>query len=875
MQRSLARGEGGTAVCAAYSDGVEALVRHAVESMGPAQEIAVLAQGGLARRELAPGADVDLLILIAEARGDLHARVEKLLYALWDLGLVLGHAVRTPADVDTALRDDHHAATALLEARVLAGDDALAAHVRARFMRQTLPSLRERLMRDKLAEMLERRARFGGSVHLVEPNVKSSPGGLRDLHSVLWLGLLRAGPGPSPSTPGAAPRGALSRLLETGIVYEREAEALRGARDTLLSLRAGLHLVSGRAEDRLLFQHQEPIAALLHVRPGEQETPTEALMRRYFRAALVVRRTADDVVERLLYEPPPASSSSGSVVTRDLGEGFRAAGTSAQGLALFSADPTLFAREPAKMIDAVRVADESGVRLSPRTRSRMYQALAGASEDWLDDERCGRALLELCKSRHAVGRPFTDLLEAGVLGAVLRDLRRLEGRFKQDGYHAYTTDAHICRCVDMALRVSSGAEPPPESLAPVVERLSRSHLFVLGALFHDIGKGLGGDHAELGADIAMREAKRMGLPPGERAILRFLVEDHLTLSWASQRRDLTDPAVIEELSRRVQTTERLDLLALLTWVDIASVAPGMMTDWKGRLLGLAVRRVREFLLHPDASGAVRGEHEAEVRERASASLADITDEETLRRFIEGASVRAIASRLEEELIEDLVAFAAYEPKAHDPVVTCSLAEGGHAHTLRVVCPDRRGLLGDLARALASHGANVLHAHADSRDDAIGFDAFRVDDGRGRALQDEALQHAICALYDAGKDQLDRSTSSSLRPTRRTGPRIEPRVRVIADGDTWGATIVELRAEDRPGLVADLAHTLSTLGWNIVLAKINTEGALARDSFYVVRDPHETNDAGGAETAQAALLDELARALLYCLREDRPRPGAAP
>src|SRR5690606_10451691 len=130
------------------------------------------------------------------------------------------------------------------------------------------------------------------------------------------------------------------------------------------------------------------------------------------------------------------------------------------------------------------------------------------------------------------------------------------------------------------------------------------------------------------------EAKRMGLPPGERAILRYLVEDHLTLSWASQRRDLTDPAVIEEIARRVQTTERLDLLALLTWVDIASVAPGMMTDWKGRLLGLAVERVREFLLHPEDSGAVRGEHEAEVREKASLSLASGADEEALRRFIE-------------------------------------------------------------------------------------------------------------------------------------------------------------------------------------------------------------------------------------------------
>lgn len=844
---ALERGEGGTLASRIYSDGVEALVKDAFERTGPSEGVAVLAQGGLARRELAPRADVDLLIVVEERRDELHTRVEKLLYALWDLGLVLGHAVRTPADAFDAVRADHHAATALLEARRLAGDEQLAASVRGRFFREMMPVLRERLTRDKLAEMRERRARFGGSVHLVEPNVKSSPGGLRDLHSVLWLGLVQAGPGTSPKG------GALSRLLETGIVYAREAEALRGARDELLALRTSLHLVSGRSEDRLLFQHQQTLAELLRVQPQREETPTEALMRRYFRAALVVRRTADDVVERLLLEPKAPAAA--VAVARDLGQGLR----SARGM-VFAAEPSLFERAPARMIDAIRVADEEQLRLSPRTRSRIYQALTDRKLD--DDEACGQALLALCKSRHVMGTPFAELLESGVLGVVMRDFQRLDGRFKQDGYHAYTTDAHICRCTDMALRVASGAEPPPDALAPAVERTSRFHLLVLGALFHDIGKGLGGDHSQQGVDIALLEAKRMGLPPGEREILRFLVEEHLTLSWASQRRDLTDPAVIEDVARRVLTAERLDLLALLTWVDISSVAPGMMTDWKGRLLGLAVERVRAYLLEPNESGAVRGEHEAEVRRRASASLAGVTDEDSLARFIEGASVRAIASRLEDELVEDLAAFAAYDPEKQDPIVACSLAEGGHAHTLRVVAPDRRGLLGDVARALASHGANVLHAHADSRDDGIGFDAFRVDDGRGRALQHEALAHAVEALYDAGKGDLDRASPTSLKPARRTGPRIEPRVRVIADGDTWGATIVELRAEDRPGLVADLARTFASLAWNIVLAKINTEGTVARDAFYVMRDSAD-------DDASRPALEELREALLLCLKRERP------
>jgi [protein-PII] uridylyltransferase len=841
VERALVRGDGGSAACTLFSDGIEALLR---DAFAGGEGVSVLALGGLARRELAPHADVDLLVLVAERDERLCAEVERLLYALWDAGLVLGHAVRTPAEVEAAALDDQHAATALLEARPVAGDTDLAAVAQRRFGSQVLPRLRARLIGDKLAEMKERRARFGGSVHMVEPNVKASPGGLRDLHSALWIGLAHSGPVPTG-------KDGLSRLLELGVVFEREAAALRSAREQLLSLRAALHVVSGRAEDRLLFGHQAPIATLLDVLPRERETASEALMRRYFFAALLMRRTVDDVVERATL-PPPAAPSRG----REVARGFRAAAGY-----LFLADAELFVREPARMVDAVRVADEEGLRLAPRLRYRVYEALQHHGK-LFDDEAVGRALLALCHSRGAKVAPFTALLEAGVLGAISQDLSRLEGRFKQDGYHAYTTDAHICRVTDMALRAASGNEPVPEALAPSVARTSRFHLVVLGALFHDIGKGLPGDHSKVGAEICLREARRMGLPPGEREILRFLVEEHLLLSWASQRRDLTDPAVTEDVARRVKTPERLDLLALLTWVDIAGVAPGMFTDWKGRLLGLAVERVRAYLLSPHESGAVRGEHEAEIRRRAAESLSGIASPEALERFLEGASVRALASRLEEELMEDLAAFAAYDPEAKAPIITCSPAEGGHAHTLRVVCPDRRGLLAELARALLSHGANVLHAHADSRDDGIGFDAFRIDDGRGRALNSEVLTHALAALFEAG-DGRPLAPLARRRPARRTGPRIEPRVQVIEGGDTWGAHIVELRGEDRPGLVADLARTFSTLGWNIVLAKINTEGVVARDTFYILPDDSDVEAAGPV----------LEAALVECLSPESREPGA--
>lgn len=841
VERSLRSGEGGAAACRRFSEGVEALVRRAVGSSSEdSAGLAVLAAGGLARRELAPRADVDLHFVLDPAAGQ-EALVEKALYALWDAGLVLGHSVRTLDDMIACARDDEQAATALLEARPVAGDERLAARALDAFWSDALPALREELRATKLNELRERRARFGGSVHLVEPNVKSSPGGLRDVHSLTWVGLLTGSRAPSDGD-------AVEHLLRLGLLHEREAVALRESTDEILGIRAALHVVTGRAEDRLLFEHQAAIAEMLGIESSGDETASEALMRRYFRAALRARRSVDDGIERLV---PRASASPDVSPPEPLGGGLAATGGH-----LVVEDAALFRRAPARMIDAVRMAEECRLPLSPRTRSYVYAALEEVGGSLATDASCARALLDLARSALVTGAPFTALLEMGVLGAVLPDIGRLEGRFKHDGYHAYTTDAHICRCTDLALQAASGTEPPPAPLLPALERTSRAHLVVLGALMHDIGKGLGGDHSETGAAIAAREAARMGLPPDEIDILRFLVAEHLVLSRASQRRDLSDPAVVEEVARVVKTPERLDLLALLTWVDIAAVAPGMMTDWKARLLGLAVERVRAFLLEPEGGAFLRGEHEAEVRQQARDLLLGAAPDDVVERFVAGASVRTLASRLEPDLVDDLRTFARYSAGG-DPVVTSAIAEGGHAHNVRVVCEDRRGLLADLASALSSQGANVLHANIDAREDGVVVDAFRIDDGQGGAVDDEVIEHARVALEEAGRASSGPPARRAASSRRRTGPALTPRVRAIEGADTWGAVIVELRGEDRPGLVADVARVFSTMGWNIVLAKINTEGRVVRDSFYVQPDPN------AGSTSDRRSLEE---ALLRCLEE---------
>ena len=800
-QATLSDGSG-RKVAERFALDVEDLLR---EQLTLPSGVAVLAQGGLGRGELAPFADVDLLFV-----ADDDAQLEALeLGPLWDLGMRVGHAVCTTQVALARAEDDHHAATALLESRPLVGETDLA----TRLIEGALSRLHKRraqFVQDKLTERDARRARFGDAVYLVEPNTKRSPGGLRDLHTLLWVGRALAGPDAEVSLAG---------LFRHGFLNEREHDALRQSHDELLLIRCALHLAAERAEDRLLFVLQEPVAEVLGCAPGERgQRAEDALMHRYFQAAQSMRRGVDEALERMTLAP------SGSTLTRRVDAHF-----CARGPYLFPEDPSYFEGGLARVIDAVRAAAEQDLRLSPRARQQVYRAVQ--APDW-DDPGVGRAILRLASveqdEREPEGtRPFTELLESGALGAALRDIARLRWRFKHDGYHAYTTDAHIARCADLAWRAAAGIEEIPAPLKAAWDRTRRRHLVVLGAIFHDIGKGLPGDHSLTGAQIALREARRMRLPEEEQEILIFLVEEHLELSRASQRRDLSDPEVVKDLAARCETVERLDLLALVTWVDVASVAPGMFTDWKARLLGLAVERVRAFLRDPTAGGALRQEREAVLRARSRTQLEERTGAEIAQRFVRGASEHTLRRRLRAALIEDAEAFATY---TGEPVARARLAAGGHAHHVRVVCEERAGLFADLASAIAEAGANLLHANVGSRSDGLAVTAFRVDDGNDEALEDDIVNAVTHALLHAAVHGSERLPSRPRQPP----PGLRTYVRFSLDADSEDTVVViEVRAADRPGLAADIARQIADAGYEIALAKLDTEGVAARDTFFVV------------------------------------------
>lgn len=820
----LLTGQTGRAISRAYCRSLDAIIHRAV---APTASFDVVRLGGWARGDLCPRSDVDLLLLLPEAGTPNRARAEEdasaFLRLLWDEGLKLGHVVGDANEIIEQARADHTRATSLLEATPLV-DRGPATFVLGEFRKRVMPAMRRQFVQDKIDEAIARRARYGGRVHLTEPNIKLSPGALRDFHLVLWMSLAL-----KPLAPGDD---SLSRLLIAGLLFPREVDQLRAAWDELIALRTALHVATGRPEDRLSYEHQDVAAQAVGEISTPDETRSEAMMRRYFNAALAVRGVVKDVRDRLLDDTTPKISSKSVVKER---------GIVARGGRIHYTRPT-DDKSAAWMIDVVRVSEEEGLRLAPLTRSAIRRAVAMAPPlAWVDDEDTGAALSRLCRSSQIVGTPWQHLLELGVLPLVLRDFHRLAGRFKADGYHTTTTDGHIAHAIDNALQAVSGALPPPVPIEEAVARTPAQHLVVYGALFHDLGKGLPGDHSEVGVSIVEREGPRLGLSPNEIRTVQFLTKEHLLLSHASQRRDLADPAVVDDLCDRIRTEDRARLLTMLTWIDIAAVSPGMLTDWKARLLGMAADRVVKAL-QGDQGVHTKALLDAEVRSRAREALAELVADssgtlspniaEAVDAFVAKASRRFLASRHDVSLKGDAIAFSLFRDDPTRPVVIADVAEGGRAHVVRVIAHDRKGMLSDLCGAIAAEGANLLHAHIDTRNDGIVLDSFRIDDGNHHALPRGALVQVLAALEDVvqgkrkGVPRLVRSKS---------GPAVAALVRVLDGRDSFGARVVEVRARDRPGLLAALTAVISDAGGDIELALVTTDGAIARDTFYIQAD----------------------------------------
>ena len=534
-----------------------------------AERLTLVAVGGYGRGQMAPYSDIDLLFLTPWKQTAWGEQViETMLHVLWDLGLKVGHSVRSLDDMVRMARADLTVRTALLETRFVWGDQPLYEEATVRFRKEIVAGTARAFTAEKLAERDARHKKMGDSRYVVEPNLKEGKGGLRDLHTLYWIGKY------------AYQVESVGELVDKGLLTAAELRQFRRAENFLWAVRINLHDIAGRAEERLTFDVQRELAVRLRYTERAGMSAVERFMRHYF----LMARTVGDLTGLFLAHLDESFARANWVPTftrrpRKL-NGF----TLRRGL-IGVPDDGFFRDDPVRLVEMFALADSQKLAVHPQAMRQAGRDAALIDERIRRDPRANALFLDVLSSR---GDPETVLRwmnEAGVFGRFVPDFGRVVAQMQYDMYHHYTVDEHTIRAIGLVARIESGslAEDHPLATAIIKQLVSRRVLRV-AVLLHDIAKGRGGDHSELGADVAERLCPRLGLSPAETETVAWLVRYHLLMSATAFKRDLNDFKTILDFVETVASPERLRLLLILTVVDIRAVGPGVWNNWKGQLL---------------------------------------------------------------------------------------------------------------------------------------------------------------------------------------------------------------------------------------------------------------------------------------------------
>ena len=574
----IARFEGGgpvEALLKGLSRSTDALLRELARTTGLERHVALVAVGGYGRGELFPHSDVDVLILLEAAPSEAErATIENLISLLWDLGLALGHSVRTVDECQSEARGDVTVLTSLLEARLIAGPRRLF----DRFRRAVLDVLDPAsYFRAKVLEQRQRYIKFNESPYSLEPNVKESPGGLRDLHVLLWIA--RAGGFGTTWT----------ELARRGLITPEEAGLIRLSERRLKQVRAWLHLITGRREDRLVFDVQQAVAQRAGFQATAARRASEVLMQRYYWAAKAVTQMNTIVLQnielRLFHRADePAQPLDETFVTRSELLDLRSPNA-------LDADPNGILRAFLLMAQHQELRGMS----APLMRA-LWHARVRIDARYRRDPANRATFLAILQQPKGVLHELRRMNQLSVLGRYLPVFRRIVGQMQHDLFHVYTVDQHILQVLRKLRRFALAEHAHEFPLcSQLIADFDKPWLLYIAALFHDIAKGRGGDHSDLGARDARRFCREHGLSADDTALVVFLVEHHLSMSQVAQKQDLADEEVIGRFASHVQTERRLIALYLLTVADIRGTSPKVWNAWKGKLLEDLFQSTRRLL----------------------------------------------------------------------------------------------------------------------------------------------------------------------------------------------------------------------------------------------------------------------------------------
>jgi [protein-PII] uridylyltransferase len=815
------------------------------------ERLTIAAVGGYGRGEMAPHSDVDIAFLTPIKQTPWCEQViEAMLYFMWDLGLKIGHSSRSLNDMVRMGRADLTIRTAMLEGRYVWGDQPLFEESRRRFWSEVVAGTERQFVAEKLAERNERHKRLGDSRYVVEPNVKEGKGGLRDLHTLYWIGkYIHKVRDPS-------------ELVGVGLLTPTEYRAFRRAESFFWAVRCHLHTITNRAEDRLTFDLQREVALRMNFSDRPGKSPVERFMQYFFLQAKVVGNLTGVFLAQL-------DEQFAQKQPRGLLAGFRARPRIVKDYRVFGGKieamtDDWFEADPVRLLEIFAIADAEGLEIHPATMRLISRDARLINGDVRRDPRANQLFLGLLTSRQDPEKVLRWLNEAGVFGRFIPDFGRVNAQMQFDMYHHYTVDEHTIRAIGLVARIEKGELRDDHPLAyDIIHKIGSRRALYCAVLLHDIAKGRGGDHSVLGAEIARRLCPRLGLDGDETELVAWLVRHHLLLSATAQKRDLADWKTIADFVEQVQSIERLRQLTLLTTVDIRAVGPGTWNSWKRQLI---------TELYDAAEERLRLGHAQHGREeRVAAKKVQVA------KLVDGKLVGTAGAQLGDAYwiaeSDDIIALNLKQLAAagDQPLSIATEYYAARGATLvTVVAADHPGLFYRIAGGIHLAGGNIIDARIHTARNGMAVDNFLVQDPLGRPfMEDSQLARLKATIEDALANRVKLVPQLAARPLAR--PRadaFEVRPRVLFDNKASNRfTVVEVNARDRPALLNRLARALFEARLMVHSAHIATYGERAADTFYVT-------DLLGEKIDAPARLKAVEKRLLEAAAEDTVEVEAA-
>ena len=798
---------------------VAILFQRSAERHGLASDetgIAVIAMGGYGRSELAPHSDIDILILCQKKTPLVEKVAGSFIRLMWDMGFELGHTVESLVESESALAEEMDTKTALIESRWVCGSRKVARAVERQIARIRRRD-REAFLRHKINDMLQRYARYGNSFQLIEPNIKLSPGGLRDYQTLVWLGQV-----------GRSRRG-LGLLRQKGLLLTGEQRELEAAYDFLLRVRIELHLRVDSKQEQLTVKDQQVVAKALGYKKKGARLGVEMFMREYYRHSRAIYRISEDILDAL-----GRGDNVGVMVGQSRVDTGDMLNVPLRRAALKKAPLSVFAKQK-----------ETGQKLDRGLRRRMEVVLREDLKGAGVLNAMRRSFVELIRDDHNVALVVRSLHDTQFLMRIIPEYDQLTCLKRYDLYHHYTVDEHSFKVLEHIAGLGGADADTSDRFVRLYSEIPDKRVLFLAALLHDVGKIRGSGHAKKGAAMAKTILARMFLPRETIDLVCFLIEQHLIMSHYSQRRDTSDLGTISSFCDTVKNRENLKYLCLLTYADYKATSPEVWNEWKGTLLWeLYIRGYAYMMKQEKQPEAVYKQHKTQLLDAFSKQDRPAVLEHL--DLLPGGYLLTMSAEAVREHMRMIAALDEQDFALH-------LAARKDRVTVTFCTEDKPYRLSELCGALALSDMNILHAFAFTRKDGKVIDVFDVESIAGTMTADDLaasegrVSENLAAILSGERDPGSAAVGAA-RKWRRAKTRDEMHVpiKINFENDVAvGATIIDIFAPDQPGILYKITRTLSSLGLGILRARISTEGARVIDSFYVCNDRGES--VGSAET----------------------------